>query len=128
MARWLMRGLGFLAAASAVVAAEGAEVTVCIVDNAVPNNPVYYYLPTTGSVLRCEINRPDYHPTLSELYADGWRLIAVMDPKVKTKPGGGERPSPVFYLEKAGASVDGKKESSSEGGGSGGNSIFKSIF
>jgi len=127
MARWLMRGLGFLAT-SAAVAAEGAEITVCIVDNAVPNNPVYYYLPTTGSVLRCEINRPDYHPTLADLYADGWRLITVLDPKVKTKPGGGERPSPVFYLEKAGATAGKGESSASKDSSSGGNTILKGFF
>lgn len=86
---------------SSMVAAD--EITACIVDDAIPNNPVYYYLPTTGSKLRCEMDDPDYHPTLQDLYADGWRLVEIVDPKVKLKPGANTRPSPVVYLERTGA-------------------------
>ncbi len=81
---------------------EAGEVTACIVDDAIPNNPVYYYLPTTGSKLRCEMDDPDYHPTLQDLYADGWRLVEIVDPKVKLKPGANTRPSPVLYMERSG--------------------------
>jgi len=84
---------------------QAAEIAACVVDTAIPENPVYYYLPTTGTKLRCEINRANYHPTLRDLYADGWRLITMMDPKVRKQPGevgpiGGDRPSPVIYLER----------------------------
>jgi hypothetical protein len=84
---------------------QAKEIAACVVDTAIPDNPVYYYLPTTGTKLRCEINRANYHPTLRDLYADGWRLITMMDPKVRKKPGeigavGGDRPSPVIYLER----------------------------
>ena len=84
---------------------QAAEIAACVVDTAIPENPVYYYLPTTGTKLRCEINRANYHPTLRDLYADGWKLVGITDPKVLKKPGeagsiGGERPSPVLYMER----------------------------
>jgi len=85
--------------------AQAAEFTACIVDDGIPNNPVYYYLPTTGSKLRCEIDRPDYHPTLKELYREGWRVVSIVDPKVSQKPGSNARPSAVIYLERDGVSV-----------------------
>jgi hypothetical protein len=85
--------------------AQAAEFTACIVDDAIPNNPVYYYLPTTGSKLRCEIDRPDYHPTLRELYAEGWSIVNILDPKVAQKAGSNSRPSPVIYLERSGMVV-----------------------
>jgi hypothetical protein len=99
---------------------QGAELTACIVDMEIPSNPVYYYLPTMGSRLRCEINRPDYHPTLPELYAEGWRIVGVVDPKVVNAPGAAHvRPSAVFYLERSGgvASVPGEAEGQKSGGG-----------
>ncbi len=91
-----------LAAANSAYAREFAA---CVVDSAVPENPVYYYLPTTGTKLRCEIDRANYQPTLRELYADGWRIITMIDPKVRVAPGEGgatygDRPSPVIYLER----------------------------
>ncbi len=97
--------LSIAIAASGASQVQAAEIAACVVDTAIPDNPVYYYLPTTGTKLRCEINRANYHPTLRDLYADGWRLITMMDPKVRKKPGevsavGGDRPSPVIYLER----------------------------
>ena len=95
------------AATSAPLIAQGTEFTACVVDTAIPDNPVYYYLPTTATKLRCEISRANYHPTLRDLYSDGWRLVTMMDPKVRKKPDemgavGGDRPSPVIYLERDG--------------------------
>ncbi len=68
-------------------AAQASEFTACIVDDSIPNNPVYYYLPTTGSKLRCEIDRPDYHPTLRELSGEGWQIVNILDPKGFPKAG-----------------------------------------
>lgn len=104
---------------------QAAEFAACVVDSALPDNPVYYYLPTTGTKLRCEINRANYSPTLRDLYADGWRLITVVDPKVRKQPSevgavGGDRPSPVLYLEREGgpmASADSASAPAEEGSG-----------
>jgi len=112
----------------ALSSVQANEVTACIVDMDLPNNPVYYYLPTVASKLKCEIDRADYHPTLQELYQDGWRIAAVIDPKVKNRPGSPtERPSAVFYMERGGvnsteAGVDGSGQKQ-EGSG-----FLKGIF
>jgi len=88
---------GLLGAASA----QAAEMTVCIADARIPNNPRYLnYLATTQTRLICEINRDNYRPTLPDLYSEGWRLMQVVGGEQTPPQPGQTARSPLYYLER----------------------------
>lgn len=76
-----------------------AQITVCIIDAQVANNPQYYHLPNTATQLVCEI--PDNtKQTLATLYQNGWRLIQVVNVDSRYQTKDNAVPSALLYFEK----------------------------
>lgn len=73
------------------------EITVCIINPNLENNPSYYHLPSTNSSLICG---QQGQQTLLSMYKQGWHLITVVnvDPRYTAK--GGAVPSPALYFER----------------------------
>ena len=76
------------------------DVTVCINDPNINNNPTYYYLPNTTTRLLCELGNTNVRPTLRDMYRSGWELVTIqqIDPAVVKN---GKMPSPLMYFERA---------------------------
>ncbi len=80
-------------------AAQAAEITVCIADATIKNNPLYLgAMATTQTRLICEIDKPNYRPTLRDLYQDGWRLISMAGGERALAQAGESVRSPIYYL------------------------------
>jgi hypothetical protein len=107
MMKSLIRMLGTIAAGWAMGAGAGpAEMTVCVVDGAIQNNINYAGLATTKTNLLCELDKPNYRPTLPELYAEGWRLIQVVGGENSVARLGQNVKLPLYYLERAHTASD----------------------
>lgn len=100
----LMRML-VAAATGWAAAVGGAEMTVCVVDGAIQNNINYAGLATTKTKMLCEFDKPNYRPTLPELYADGWRLIEVVGGENAVARLGQNVKFPLYYLEREGGTA-----------------------
>ena len=79
------------------------QIVSCTVDPAKKDNPTYYHFAGVNTVLRCEMAGTDGQVlvgTLSQFYAEGWRLIEVMsvDSRLVTKDN--TVPFSWLYLEK----------------------------
>ncbi len=84
----------FLGTGSAL---SNAEITICIIDLNAKDNNHYYYLPTPGSLLKCEgFEEIEKATTMQSLYADGWRLIQILPVDFKID----RPPSAAIYFEK----------------------------
>lgn len=80
------------------------DIAVCIIDPKLPNNPVYYNLPTVVTQLVCDgplgISM-EINTTLDKLYADGWSLVQIIDPSIEITQGEQKhRSRPAIYLER----------------------------
>jgi hypothetical protein len=90
-----------MAAAAVWAGATGAaEMTVCVVDGAIQNNINYAGLATTKTRMLCEFDKPNYRPTLPDLYAEGWRLIQVVGGENAVARQGQNVKFPLYYLER----------------------------
>ena len=89
-------GLFFLV--NAVVAAP-MEMTVCVTDQAMKENPQYYLLPNTKTRLLCERFDPKVRPRLVDMYKGGWRLLEVVKPDPRLV-GMDKVASPMLYFER----------------------------
>ncbi len=78
-----------------------AEVTVCVIDGKIKNNPHYFSLPNTKTRLACEIAQKNIRPTLGDMYRSGFRLIQVV-PVPARYSSAKNQPSPLLYFEKTG--------------------------
>ena len=100
-----MLNKGKIAIASLLLATSAqlsaAEVTVCVIDAKIKNNPHYYSLPNTKTRLMCEITQKNIRPTLGDLYRSGFRLIQVV-PVPARYASAKNQPSPLLYFEKTG--------------------------
>jgi hypothetical protein len=123
----LIRVLGAVALGWSL-SAGAAEVTVCVIDSAIQNNVNYAGLATTKTRMLCELDKPNYRPTLPELYADGWRLIQVIGGENAVARLGQNVKFPLYYLERSSTPADGDEargearqrgENASEGRSSG---------
>jgi hypothetical protein len=81
--------------------ASTAEVTVCVIDGKIKNNPHYFSLPNTKTRLACEIAQKNIRPTLGDMYRSGFRLIQVV-PVPARYSSAKNQPSPLLYFEKTG--------------------------
>ena len=84
---------------TAVSHVSAAEVTVCVIDGKIKNNPHYFSLPNTKTRLVCEIAQKNIRPTLGDLYRSGFRLIQVV-PVPTRYSSAKNQPSPLLYFEK----------------------------
>jgi len=81
--------------------ASAAEITTCVTDTSIKNNPTFYYFPITVTRLRCDHVRSNTSVTLSDLYQDNWRLIQVIKPiLIEQKDKKSAYTPPVLYLER----------------------------
>jgi len=84
-----------------LVPASAAEITTCVTDTSIKNNPAFYYFPITATQLRCDHIRENRSVTLSDLYAENWRLLQVIKPiLVEQKDKKSAYTPPVLYLER----------------------------
>lgn len=87
----------------AVPAASAGNITVCVIDTAMPKNPTYFGMATTQTVLKCELGAPQAaQTTLAALYKDGWRLVEIVRNGWVLPPGHMQAISPLYYLERTG--------------------------
>jgi hypothetical protein len=94
------------AAAIGTGAGHAAEMTVCVADAGIKNNVLYLgVMATTQTRLICEIDKPNYRPTLRDLYQEGWRLVQVVGADWALAQGQNAR-SPLYYLERTGAASE----------------------
>jgi len=106
--------LGLLAVFSSANAAN-KEVTVCIVDQKLKNNPQYFALPNTGTALICDKVANNVRPNLNDMYRNGWSLVQVVQPDPRLG-GGNKVVSPMIYFEREKVEAKKKKSSSNSGG------------
>lgn len=98
-------------------AVNATEITVCVVDTNLKDNPVYQGKATSRTKLNCEKYKKNQRPTLDQLYADGWELIQVVAGDTKRTKDGGLVSFPVYYMQRdKGNPRDDKKDSSDSSG------------
>ena len=76
------------------------EITVCVIDSNRKDNPKYYHLPNTASILVCELDKNSGLQTLRTLYSQGWSLIQILKVDSRYTNSVKVAPSPVLYFER----------------------------